>query len=262
MGEPNTLGGLATQCLVLIALGTLVGILVLRSRFQYREDLIARPRSSSLWAMAAIFMGWILVSLLLLAVGRGGEESQGPSYSVGDVVAQILLLGIAFGPVFIVMYRRRERLATAAVSTHNLGRALLVGIILSAAFVGWGLARSRPPSLSAIFSATSFWALMQFAVVGFVEEFAYRGYLQTRLVSWMGWWQGWVLASVLMALAHLSHRVAFLGMTAGDALLSASSLIPISLFLGFVMLRTQNVIAPALIHTFINWIDGLAQLSA
>jgi membrane protease YdiL (CAAX protease family) len=202
-------------------------------------------------------MGWILISLPLLLAAGGGEESQSPSYSVGDVVAQIMLLGIAFGPVFIVMYRRKERLATAGVSTHNLGRSLLVGLILSVAFIGWGLARSRPSDLSAVFTATSFWALMQFAVVGFVEEFAYRGYLQTRLVSWMGWWQGWVLASVLMAMAHVSHRVAFLGMTAGDALLSASSLIPISLFLGFVMLRTQNVIAPALIHTFINWVDAV-----
>jgi membrane protease YdiL (CAAX protease family) len=256
MGEPNTLGGLATQCAVLIALGASLAFLVRALRFQGHVDLIAQPRSSSLWALAAIFIGWILVSLLLSG-GGGGRESQSFSYSAADVVAQVMLLGIAFGPVFIVMYRRKERLVTAAVSTHNLGRSLLVGLILSATFIGWGLARSRPPGLIGVFSATSFWALMQFAVVGFVEEFAYRGYLQTRLVSWMGWWQGWILASVLMALAHVSHRVALLGMTSGDAFLSAASLIPISLFLGFVMLRTQNVVAPALIHTFINWIDAI-----
>lgn len=256
MGEPSTLGDLAVQCLVLIALGAIVVFLVRGLRFRYLNDLITRPGSSSLWALAAIFMGWILTSLLLL-VGNGGKESQSPTYGPSDFVVQVILVGIVFGPVLIVMHRRRESLATAAVSKHNIGRSLLVGLVLSAAFFAWGMARSRPVEPGVVFGAQSFWALMQFVVVGFAEEFAYRGYLQTRLVSWMGLRKGWLLASLLMALAHVSHRVALGGLTTGEAILSASSLIPISLFLGFVMLRTQNVIAPGVIHTFINWIDSL-----
>ncbi|MDX9851718.1 MAG: hypothetical protein RBT01_14510 [Anaerolineaceae bacterium] len=41
------------------------------------------------------------------------------------------------------------------------------------------------------------------------------------------------------------------------ALLSSAALIPISLFVGFVMLRTGNIVAPGLAHTFANWIDTL-----
>jgi membrane protease YdiL (CAAX protease family) len=94
-------------------------------------------------------------------------------------------------------------------------------------------------------------------VVGFAEEFAFRGYLQTRLVAWLGRWPGWVLASVLMALAHAVQRLTVGGMPPLDALSSSASLIPISLFLGYVMLRTENVVAPGLAPIFADWAGTL-----
>ncbi len=51
------------------------------------------------------------------------------------------------------------------------------------------------------------------------------------------------------------HRIAALGMSGGEAMLSAAALIPISLFLGHVMLETRNIIAPGLLHTAINWLE-------
>jgi membrane protease YdiL (CAAX protease family) len=99
-----------------------------------------------------------------------------------------------------------------------------------------------------------FWAFLQFSVVGFSEEFAFRGYLQTRLCAWLGRWQGWLLASVLMALIHIPQRVWMLGFDASTAFLSSAYLIPISLIMGFVMLRTENIVAPAIFNTFSDWV--------
>jgi membrane protease YdiL (CAAX protease family) len=170
-------------------------------------------------------------------------------------VGQFIYALIAFAPILIIMRRRRESLASAGVSAANLGRSLVVGAFLVSVFVGWCFLVSRRCDAGNLSRISSLWALLQFAIVGFAEEFAYRGYLQTRLIGWLGNYRGWILASVLMAMAHIAHRVAALHMTGGEALLSSASLIPISLFLGYIMLRTQSIVAPGLLHTVINWLE-------
>ncbi|MBU1948773.1 MAG: CPBP family intramembrane metalloprotease, partial [Candidatus Eisenbacteria bacterium] len=212
------------------------------------------------WALFAIGMGWILVIVLLLALtGHAPTNSQGaaqwPLVGPGDVAAQLILAIISVGPILFVMHRRREYPASAGISAQNLWRSLAVSALIISAAGVWYCFVNRRSGAGASCHASGLWALMQLAIVGFTEEFAYRGYLQTRLIGWLGSYQGWILASVLMAMAHVGHRVGIEGMAAGEALLSAAALIPISLFLGFVMLRTQNIVAPGLLHMFVNWLD-------
>lgn len=260
MIEVSSFREVLVQCAVLVVLGALLVPLVRLLRFRQSAPSISRPRASSLWALAAIGVGWMLaMSLFFVAAGNGPIES-GDSQDVScanaeDVVGQLVVALIAVGPALIVMRRRRESLASAGVSVNNLGRSSAVGVLLISAFVIWcSLITGGCEAISAA-RMTRVWALLQFTVVGFAEEFAYRGYLQTRLVAWLGQYRGWILASVLMAMGHIGHRVAALGMGGGEALISSASLIPISLFLGYVMLRTQSIIAPALLHTAINWLD-------
>jgi membrane protease YdiL (CAAX protease family) len=42
------------------------------------------------------------------------------------------------------------------------------------------------------------------------------------------------------------------GINWGDATLAAIGLLPPALLLGFIMLRTQNIVASGIFHTFIN----------
>jgi membrane protease YdiL (CAAX protease family) len=58
---------------------------------------------------------------------------------------------------------------------------------------------------------------------------------------------------VVFALIHLSHRLLIKEMNLGDATLAALGLLPPALLLGFIMLRTQNIVASGIFHTFINW---------
>lgn len=259
MIEANSLAEILLQCGVLLLLGALLMPLGRLLRFRHSEPGISNPRSSALWALFAIGVGWVLVLAFLLAVSGGARiESRDSQYvsdaNAGDVVAQLMLALVAFGPALITMRRRREPLSSSGVSAKNLGRSLLVSVFLISAFVVWCLLVPRQCDATNLSRMAGVWALLQFAVVGFAEEFAYRGYLQTRLISWVGRYQGWVLASVLMAMAHIGHRVVILRMSGGDALASSASLIPISMFLGYVMLRTQSIIAPGLLHTMINWL--------
>lgn len=160
---------------------------------------------------------------------------------------------ILLSRVLIAMKVRKESWQSAGVTKNNLGKSILLGCLLGIiTIVTCGPCLTG--ILGGVMNMNHFWAFLQYMVVGFSEEFAFRGYLQTRLVAWLGRWQGWLLASVMMALIHIAQRVYILGFDATTALLSSAALIPISLFMGFVMLRTENIVAPAISHTFADWV--------
>jgi membrane protease YdiL (CAAX protease family) len=255
---------LGYQSLEFIAVGAAVHCVTRLLGFRYRSWSFASARASSLCGIAAILTGWIFISVLFLSMagarGAGREAVVGRDFDANDVVSQAVLALIAFGPVVLVMRRRRESWASAGVSACNLGRSLAVGmliVVLCAIFMTLfgGLNFGRAARGLTI---GHFWALLQFAIVGFGEEFAFRGYLQIRLMAWLGQWRGWVAASVVMALAHVTQRITMGGLSPLEAVGSSALLIPVSLFSGYVMIRTGNIVAPGLFHTFADWVNTLS----
>lgn len=255
---------LGFQCLGFVVMGAIVYIVTRILRFRSHPWPFARPRAAALWGLGAVLTGWLLVSILFFALAPGEAAPRQPtqtrSYDPSDVVSQAAIALVLVGPILLTMRWRREPWASAGVSRHNLGGSLVIGALLallSIASIFFGSEHSSGQVIDHL-GSRHLWALLQYTVVGFGEEFVFRGYLQIRLVAWLRRWPGWVLASVLMALAHFVQRLTVAGMSPLDALSSSASLIPISLFLGYVMLRTENVIAPGLAHTFADWVRTLA----
>jgi membrane protease YdiL (CAAX protease family) len=229
------------------------------------------PRRSTLCALLSLAVGPVLVLALIVTAG-GPERVRRPASSASppdpqhfaaphdsfnSVLSQTIIAVIAFGPAALMMRLRKESWASAGVSRTNLGKSVVLGAVIGlitmstvVAARGWGVL--------ATLGAGHFWAFLRYGVVGFGEEFAFRGYLQTRMIAWLGRAPGWVMASLVMALAHVGQRVAALGMSPGAALASSVALIPISLLLGYLMIRTENIAAPGLMHTFADWVNTLA----
>jgi membrane protease YdiL (CAAX protease family) len=254
---------LGLQSLAMVVIGIVVYALTRVLRFRHRAWSFAHPRDAAFWGIGAILIGWVCVSALLFAVagspGAPVTEMDAREYGLSDVVGQMLIALALVGPALVVMRWRRESWASAGVSTHNLVGSVVVGLVLAVLTIAGTLFGSdgSPGGVVAGLTGRHFWAFLYYVVVGFGEEFAFRGYLQTRLMGWLGGWQGWVLTSLLMAFAHLVQRMTRMGMSPLEALGSSAALIPISLFLGYVMLRTENVVAPGLAHTFANWVGTL-----
>jgi len=153
---------------------------------------------------------------------------------------------------------RKETWRSTGISKHNLKQSILIGTILALITVAEVLLSSSK-SLMLIaqnLTLSSLWALVYYAVVGFCEEFMFRGYLQTRLMGWIGIWKGWILTSIFMALIHIPQRMAT-GLSLQEAITSAALLIPISLMLGYILIKTENILAPGIYHTFANWVGVL-----
>jgi membrane protease YdiL (CAAX protease family) len=259
----HTLLQAGAQSLALLVAGSLLYGMTRLLRFRYRDWLFANARAAAGWGLGALALGWTVVSALFFVRAAWGGPQQALAaervYGPNDVISQVAIALAAFGPAVVIMRWRREPWASARVSRHNLKRSLLVGGLLSVLIVAastFGV-EEGPGQVLAGLGRSHLWALLYYAIVGFSEEFAFRGFLQTRLASWLGRWWGWVLAGVLMALAQVVQRVTIWGLSPLEALLSSAALIPISLFQGYVLLRTENVVAPGLAHTFANWVGTL-----
>jgi len=259
MNDLRPLQELLTQTIFLVCLGVLVYLVTRWLRFQYTSWPYPDPRKSALVAIGTAFLPLFLFGLFSLTSAPDVAEAvatpvslelkKSPSIVINQLVGYLIL----FSPVLIAMKVRKESWQSAGVTRDNLGKSILLGSLL-----GLIIIVTCGPCLTGILGGVMnmnhFWAFIQYAVVGFSEEFAFRGYLQTRLCAWLGRWQGWLVASVMMALIHIPQRIYMSGLDATTALLSSAALIPISLFMGFVMLRSENIVAPAISHTFADWV--------
>lgn len=221
--------------------------------FQPAPPHFANARRSALLALAAIAVGGVLFSILLLiAGGRGQHASIEPGirhFGPATVFNRAILAAIVFGPALVVMRWQREPPASAMISRRDLWRAIAAGLLLGVLSLAWRIYYGQQTTQT----VGQFWGFLDYSVVGWSEEFGYRGYLQTRMIAWLGRWEGWLVSSVLMAMSHAPLRIAVHEASLADGLFQSASLIPISLLLGYVMLRTGNVTAPALFHTFADW---------
>jgi membrane protease YdiL (CAAX protease family) len=255
----NDLQQLLTQAIFLVCEGVFVYFMTRWLRFRYLPWPYPNPRRSSWVAIGTAFLPLFLFGLISLAFAPDPAESaeipvnmelrESPSTVINNLIAYLILLS----PILIAMKLRKESWQSAGVTRNNLGKSILLGCLLGLITI----VTYRPcvtGILGGVMNMNHFWAFLLYTVVGFSEEFAFRGYLQTRLVAWLGRWQGWLVASVMMALVHIPQRIYMSGFDATTALLSSAYLIPISLSMGFVMLRTENIVAPAISHTFADWV--------
>jgi membrane protease YdiL (CAAX protease family) len=97
--------------------------------------------------------------------------------------------------------------------------------------------------------------LVQAFFVGIVEEFVYRGYLQSRVVAAVGgsasrWLKalGVVLASSLFAVMHLPQRLLVSEMTIQQAAANVPLLLVVGVALGVLFEVTRNVALVGLLH--------------
>jgi len=242
------------RCVWFVVIGAAVygACRLLRCR-RCKDIGIAQPRRSALRALCSVGISMSILFLLMFG-GRRRTSSALAITQASDLLSQLVILVLYIGPAAIFMMIAKERLRTVGIGTHNLWQGILIGACLACSV--FFLEQS---GFSRLFHLRSHHAisLIYYAFGGFGEEFLFRGYLQTRLVRWLGTWKGWLIASVIMALVHWPDRLLILNMATGDAFVATISLVPVSLLFGFIMLRTQNIMAPGLFHTFANWVSGL-----
>lgn len=186
------------------------------------------------------FMIWYPLAMVVVLVGGFREGSYSPqAVALGELLSFAAVYGAALA------MGRLERLAAGVYGlplSQAFGKSfwqgvflglcevsLLVGLI--AAFGGYsfgGLALHG----RALVGWGSLWAVA-FVLVGFSEEFMFRGYVQYTLTRGVGFWPGAVCLSVVFGAAHWRNP--------GEGFVGVLNVVVTGLVFAFALKRTGNL---------------------
>lgn len=107
--------------------------------------------------------------------------------------------------------------------------ATIVGVLAAAGYYSFG---SLEVHAAVLLKWALFWAAA-FVVVGFFEEYAFRGYLQFALTKGFGFWTATIVTSLIFGLVHLANP--------GESWPGIAGVMAVGLFWCFTLRRTGSL---------------------
>jgi membrane protease YdiL (CAAX protease family) len=226
-------------------------LLSMSPRFRFRPLGFKYARRDGMAALS-------VAALIIVFSYAYGTTSLGPGLSraivapapASDLVPQLVLSVICLLPVIAALILRGQPVRSAGWIPATLTLGLQVGIALALLTI---FLRNRVLDvLGGINSNQSLYLLFALGVA-LCEETIFRGYIQLRLVSWLGVNRGWVAAALLYAAWRLP---AFLtGESTTTILVGAGVALVQGLVTGFLMRRTGNVLASSIYRAISIWLN-------
>ena len=171
-----------------------------------------------------------------------------------DILAWLLVYSVMILLVALAMRRTGQKLGSIGISRKDLGKSTVLGFLMSIILIViYTLVLPYLGMKFVGYSPTLLYGIALFTMVGFSEETVFRGYIQTRLTARFGNVRGLVVTSLLFALYH--YPVSYYQIS-GDILGSlASALLRFfpGLLLGYIMVKSQNLVAPSVFHAFFDY---------
>jgi membrane protease YdiL (CAAX protease family) len=216
-----------------------------------------RPRAEALVAIVAVLAQIVIIAFLFAVRMSTSSPSTPPlellpRYDVGRLLIQLALVAVVFSPVLATLVVRRGRSTTVGLSTRDVIAQMMLGLAIGVVAVfalgkAGALATAGGPELL---------RLVAFLAVGFEEEIVFRGFLQNRLVAWVGDPRGWLLASVIFAVAHVPQDLTSDGATP-IVLVDLALQLVFGIVFGWIALRVGGVWATGTAHGVADWVSWL-----
>lgn len=234
-------------------------------------------RLTSLGPSAEFEGGWrplagflVVITALLLLVNGGRAALFGQDVSPGIDVS-VTVFGTALTGVVAWLALRTEgvRLGDIGLARAQVapGVAAVAGLWIGLNLAGLGLAvlTGNGGSVGYLYDEPvlllAAGVIEQYLVVGLLEELAYRGYLQNKLVGGLGGRDdraavllGIALMAVVFAATHVPNRLFVDGLAPGDLPASLAPLVVAAVLYGVLYEATGNLVLVGLLHgTFNQW---------
>lgn len=191
------------------------------------------------------------VSLHLPLPTRGVKEMA----PTGAFTSELLDIIAAFGAAMLLGKFERRTIGTYGLPAREAFRGrfwqgvvwglgmISVMILLISAAGGFSFG-SIALSHAAILKYAVLWAIV-FLMVGFFEEFLFRGYTQFTLASGIGFWPAAIVLSAGFGAAHLANK--------GEGPVGALSVFVIAMFFCLTLRRTGNLWFAVGLHASFDW---------
>lgn len=218
-----------------------------------------RPGESthqSRMTLVVLLVIFVLSMLQVSMISPSGntEVLEQMAFSLIDVVMISINWIVLLVPMFIAMKLDMLRWGDIQYNRRNLFPSIILGTLVGIIFL---VSNGRLTNLPALFTASGFFAALYYLVVGFAEETLFRGYVQVRWVSALGWWKGFLLTSLVMVLFHAPLILITWDLPLQEALLHMLRMMPLSLLAGYAMHKSGNIAVPGTIHLCLNLIEHL-----
>lgn len=239
-------------------------LLVLSPAFRRRRPLVfAYPRREGLVSLGMYVVLIAITSLVFLVIvpkpiptpdGTPPARGASFSFSLSQLISQIELAFVILLPFVLALLIRRQPWLSAGLAqpTVRAGLELGAGLALIAIFL-----TNRTSAIINGLTAAEWLYLPAMLIVGLVEEFIFRGFIQLRLMSWLGKNWGWVITSALFSFWHVPQMLLIDRANLLDMGLNLAILFAFGLLLGWIMNKSGNVLGPGIYHGVHNWLQVL-----
>jgi membrane protease YdiL (CAAX protease family) len=177
-----------------------------------------------------------------------------PPYDLAALVRQVALVALVSNPMLVVLVARRQGPSTVLLqrraATLQLAATVVLVMIASVGAVALGVTiRFGTPQLL---------RFPGFLAVAVQEELSYHGFLQTRLVAWLGDWRGWLVAGAIFGLSHVPGDVLLSGLGAADVTVALAQQTAGGLLNGWIVLRLRAIAPVIVFHAAGDWYGWLS----
>jgi membrane protease YdiL (CAAX protease family) len=202
--------------------------------FPQREGIVASMLYVSILAVSFVFYNKFSI----------------PSGVLPPLNQRIVVAGVCALPFILALLIRRQPWLSAGLGKSNFALSIRLGLILVLLVV---ILRGKVNSLLHGVTLEQGEALLFWLGICILEESIFRGYIQSRLCSWMGDIPGWLTSSALYAVWGIP-RLMLNPATFG---LSLAVLLVQGMVLGWIFLKSGHVAAPAIYRAVSEWISLL-----
>ena len=187
-----------------------------------------------------------------------GIFNQLPSFSaeLGVLFWWAVLNGGSLLIVAVAVKTTHQTLASIGITRNYLWKAVALGLAASAILLAVdGLSFALGFKFSYYLSHSVGIGFALYSIVGFSEETVWRGYVQTRLVAYAGVFKGVIATSLVFGILY--HFASAYYLEASQMVLMALAYASLRVFggilFGYVMVKSQNIAASAILHLFFDW---------
>jgi CAAX protease family protein len=201
----------------------------------------------------------LLIAILFTLIGFVAKKLGAPTRGVPPppavLVQELLAFGVVFGCALIMSKIERRSpgeygLPIAEAFGRKFWLGMLLGLVeislligLISAFGGYSFG-----SIALTSKGIVGWGVLHlvlFTVVGFFEEFMFRGYTQFTLADGIGFWPAALLLSLGFGAVHLGNP--------GEGPVGAASVALVGIFFAFTLQRTGNLWYAVGLHASFDW---------
>lgn len=170
------------------------------------------------------------------------------------IIIYIIITILEIAPVIIAVVLRKESLNSLGISKKNIFKSIFIGFISYLIyFIFMVLMKHKLKYIFPVKSIFSIWVFFSCICTALGEEILFRGYIQNRLIIWIGDKKGFIMTALFFCFSHVFERMITENMSIINAIVSSISLFPVALFFGYLFLKCKNITAPTIFHTFYNF---------